>query len=208
MKTIITSQRIEYFAGVKEKRDCVDQNLISFFLQAGMLVYPIPNILVDVNSVNKKFEILDKWFYNISPNGIILSGGESIGTDNIRDLTELRMLDLAFKNKIPLLGICRGMQVLSSFFGSQTIKVKNHVRTRHKCEIQTSDKLFPKTIKCYHNYAINKCPKNFFITLMSEDGTIESIKHLKNNWEGWMWHPERDKPFLKCLKDRTLKIFK
>ena len=203
MKTIITSQRIEYFAGVKEKRDCVDQNLISFFLQAGMLVYPIPNILVDVNSVNKKFEILDKWFYNISPNGIILSGGESIGTDNIRDLTELRMLDLAFKNKIPLLGICRGMQIMSTWLGAKVHSVKGHCSSSHEIKGE-----FNCNVNSYHNFSLESCPEECTIIATSEDGEIEAIRHKKLPWEGWMWHPEREKVFSPIFLEKVKILFK
>ena len=203
MKKIIVTQR--YFKDLKtgEVRDSIDIRLSEFLLKLNLFPIYIPNSLGSSPYLNLK-----KLINNLNPHGLLLSGGEDIGKNISRDNLEKNLLKYFIAKKKPILGICRGMQVLSSFFGSQTIKVKNHVRTRHKCKIQTSDKLFPKTIKCYHNYAINKCPKNFFITLMSEDGTIESIKHLKNNWEGWMWHPERDKPFLKCLKDRTLKIFK
>ena len=203
MKTIITSQRIEYFAGVKEKRDCVDQNLISFFLQAGMLVYPIPNILVDANSVNKKFEILDKWFYNISPNGIILSGGESIGTDNIRDLTELRMLDLAFKNNIPLLGICRGMQIMSTWLGANLHSVKGHCSSSHEIKGE-----FNCNVNSYHNFSLENCPEECTIIATSEDGEIEAIRHKKLPWEGWMWHPEREKVFSPIFLEKVKLLFK
>ena len=203
MKTIITSQRIEYFPGVKEKRDCVDQNLISFFLQAGMLVYPIPNILVDVNSVNKKFEILDKWFYNISPNGIILSGGESIGTDNIRDLTELRMLDLAFKNKIPLLGICRGMQIMSTWLGAKLHSVNGHCSSSHEIKGE-----FNCNVNSYHNFSLESCPEECTIIATSEDGEIEAIRHKKLPWEGWMWHPEREKVFSHIFLEKVKLLFK
>ena len=203
MKKIIVTQR--YFKDFKtgEIRDSVDIRLSEFLLQLNLLPIFLPN-----NLGSTSYADLKQLIKNVNPNGLLLSGGEDIGKNISRDKLEKNLLKYFTAKKKPILGICRGMQVLSVFFGSKIIKVKNHVRTRRKCEIQTSDKLFPKTIKCFHNFAINKCPKNFFITMKSKDGTIESIKHLKNNWEGWMWHPERDKPFLKCLKDRTLKIFK
>ena len=48
--------------------------------------------------------------------GIILSGGNSLiscGGDSIlRDLTEKKIYELALKINIPLIGVCRGMQVI------------------------------------------------------------------------------------------------
>ncbi len=203
MKTIIISQRVEYFEGVNEKRDCVDQNLISFFLEAGMIVYPIPNILFDVNSENKKFEILDKWFYNISPDGIILSGGESIGTDNMRDLTELRLLDLAFKNKLPLLGICRGMQIMSTWLGAKLHAVKGHCSSSHEIKGE-----YNCIVNSYHNFSLESCPENCIITAVSGDGEIEAIRHKNLPWEGWMWHPEREKVFPPIFLEKVKLLFK
>ena len=40
------------------------------------------------------------------------------------------------------------------------------------------------------------------------DKSIEAIRHKKYNWEGWMWHPERDKKFNLKLVRRAKKIFK
>ena len=118
---------------------------------------------------------------------MLLSGGEDIGKNISRDNLEKNLLKYFIAKKKPILGICRGMQVLSSFFGSQTIKVKNHVRTRHKCKIKLAISFFQKQLSAF-TITLLKVSKNFFITLNVEDGTIESIKHLKNNWEGWMWH--------------------
>ena len=33
------------------------------------------------------------------------------------------------------------------------------------------------------------------------------IRHKKFNWEGWMWHPEREKKFNSNSKKRLFKIF-
>ena len=87
-------------------------------------------------------------------------------------------------------------------------KISGHVRTRHKCKFLTKDKLFPKSINSYHNFSIKNCPKHFYVTIKSEDSSIEAIKHKKFNWEGWMWHPEREKKFNTFSKKRIIKIFR
>ncbi len=203
MKKIIVTQRFYKDKKTGEVRDCADIRLSEFLLRLNLIPIFIPNFLGKMPSF-----YLKKFIQKTQPHGLILSGGEDLGKNLPRDYLEKNLLNHFTKKKKPILGICRGMQVLSIFFGSKLKKVKNHAKTRHKCELQTSDKLFPKTVNSFHNYAIKKCPKNFLTTSKSSDGTIESIKHLKNKWEGWMWHPEREKPFSKYLQDRVFKIFK
>ena len=91
-------------------------------------------------------------------------------------------------------------------FGSKLIKIKNHVKTKHRL-INLSKEKFPKKCNSYHNYSLKNCPKNFYITTKAPDGNIESIKHKNFNWEGWMWHPERDNKIDKINNYRLKKIF-
>ena len=165
MKKIIVTQR--YFKDLKtgEVRDSIDIRLSEFLLKLNLFPIYIPNSLGSSPYLNLKKLInnLNRMACYYQEVKIL----EKILVGQFRKISKI----FYSKEKTDLRNL-RGNASLSSFFGSQTIKVKNHVRTRHKCKIQTSDKLFPKTIKCYHNYAINKCPKNFFITLMSEDGQL------------------------------------
>ena len=50
-------------------------------------------------------------------------------------------------------------------------------------------------VNSYHNFCISKCPKNYSIIAMSDDKSIEAMKHRRLPWEGWMWHPEREIEF-------------
>lgn len=203
MKKVIVTQRFSKDKKTNEIRDSLDIRMIRFLLSLNILPILIPN------SFGEKPEIFTKYFVNqIKPHGLILTGGEDFGKNKSRDKVENILLKYFTKKKKPILGICRGMQNLSIFFGAKLKKIKNHIKVRHNCEFCTNDKYFPRNIKCFHNFTIDKCPKNFVITVKSKDGSIESIKHNKHKWEGWMWHPERDYPFSKILKKRTAKIFK
>ena len=135
--------------------------------------------------------------------GVILSGGNDIGEFESRDITERYLLDYAFKTKKPLLGICRGMQLMATWAGCGLKKVENHAATYHKIEF--NEKILE--VNSYHNYAINFCPKNFSVLAKSPDNEIEAIRHNYLNWEGWMWHPEREKIFTKFDLKNLRKIF-
>ena len=50
----------------------------------------------------------------------------------------------------------------------------------------------PIVFSCKIDTGIGRDP-DFNIIAKSSDGEIEGIKHSSLPWEGWMWHPERDK---------------
>ena len=65
----------------------------------------------------------------IKPEGLVLSGGEDFGVNKMRDLTEIKLLKYFVQKKKPIVGICRGMLLISKFFGAMLYKISGHVRT-------------------------------------------------------------------------------
>tara|TARA_B110001452_G_C15128604_1_gene393295 strand:- start:95 stop:706 length:612 start_codon:yes stop_codon:yes gene_type:complete len=202
MKKILVTQRMYKDKLTKEHRDTIDVNLSKFIIESRLLPIIVPNFLSKFSKKN-----FDNYLKSVKPDGLLLSGGEDFGINKFRDLTELKLLKHFTVKKLPIIGICRGMLLLSKFFGAKLGKIYGHVRTRHECITLTKDKLFPKSINSYHNFNVKNCPKNFYITVKSKDDSIEGIKHKKFNWEGWMWHPEREKKFNFNSKKRLFKIF-
>ena len=203
MKKIIVTQRMYKDFRTKENKDSLDVKLSEFLIESKLLPVIVPNSLSKFSK--KKF---NDYLNIIKPEGLVLSGGEDFGVNKMRDLTEIKLLKHFIQKKKPIVGICRGMLLISKFFGAKLYKIPGHVRTRHKCKFLTRDKLFPKSVNSYHNFSIKICPKNFYITVKSEDNSIEAIRHKKFNWEGWMWHPEREKKFNIFSKRRIIKIFR
>ncbi len=121
-------------------------------------------------------------------NGIILSGGEDIGTAPLRDETELALLKWAEVRAFPVLGICRGMQLMTKAAGGELIDLADHVATRHRF-VETG-----REVNSYHTKGIGKCPPGYRVLATAGDGTIEAIRHSYLPWHGWMWHPERETP--------------
>ena len=202
---IVVSQRIEYFKKNREFRDCLDQRLIKWLAGKNYISIPLPNNLIKFKKHYCDYKEIEKWLDKINPKAFLLSGGHDIGKFKNRDLTEVYILNWAIKKKKPLLGICRGMQVISAVFGSKLIKCENHIKTRHK--IYFNKKKIKKTVNSFHAFTIDKCPKNFSILAKSSDGCIEAIKHNFLPIEGWMWHPEREKRFSKFDLKKLKKIF-
>ena len=111
----------------------------------------------------------------------------------IRDKFELKLLKIALKNKLPILGVCRGFQLIAYFYKSKIFKKNNHVRTIHtlKFNRKIKEKLI-KTIKVnsFHNFVISNLPR-FLILLLDKDQTIELAYSKKLKILNTMFHPER-----------------
>ena len=175
-----------------EKRDALSQDWPVFLEKLNCNPIFIPNTLLDVRSYLQDFNI----------NGIVLSGGGNIGECSERDKTEKEILDHAVENKIPVIGICRGMQVINKYFGGsiETSKNSDHVRKDHLIDITNESfssffKTHHITVNSYHNNLIqpNNLGNNlkpFAIT--QNDNSIEGFFHISLPVIGVMWHPERN----------------
>jgi N5-(cytidine 5'-diphosphoramidyl)-L-glutamine hydrolase len=197
LKLIAVSQRIDFLRDRGETRDSIDQNLSELILLSGNLPVPVPNGLATSKDVSN----LVDWLKRTAPQGVILSGGNDLGEYPIRDATEACLIHYAQEKLIPVLGICRGMQMLAHSFGASMRKVEGHVCTKHNLVGEV-----PWTVNSFHNFSISKCPDSFKVIACSEDGEIEGIKHTNLPWEGWMWHPERENPIREMEVNRVREL--
>ena len=70
---------------------------------------------------------------DLGVNALVLSGGDDIGMTPLRDATETALLRWAASRNLPVLGICRGLQMLQHFFCGQLVPLaaERHLRIRH-----------------------------------------------------------------------------
>jgi len=201
------TQRVDKAEYYDEMRDALDQRLINWVVESGFIPVPIPNSLVDIISPKNKYTILEDWLNAVKIDALLFSGGNNIGDVEQRDLTENYLLSWAEKNRKPVLGICRGMQMMGVYAGANLIEVDGHVRTIHQLQIKNSHgQLQPRSVNSYHNLVLDNCPDSFRVLAESEDGSIEAIRHKKLPWEGWMWHPEREEKFTINDQERFNKL--
>lgn len=205
MKIVAVSQRIDDYPDRNECRDALDQKLCRFIKECGYLPLPVPNGLITKRGENNEYcsEELVAWLMAFSPNAILLSGGNDIGSCPIRDNTEKIMVNFAELRKLPVLGICRGMQMLATLAGVKLKMVSGHVRTRHTLQSGT----ISGEVNSFHNMTLDACPADYHVLAKSEDGVIEAVCHDKLPWEGWMWHPEREATFDKRDITRVKNLF-
>lgn len=156
---------------------------------------------------------------------LILSGGGDInplylGEEPIpelssinpaRDWQELMLVRLAANRQIPILGICRGIQVMTAALGGKlyqdiyrqagaTLKhsqdTDRHIAT-HSVRIASSSKLakiFGSTnlhVNSFHHQAVQEAAPEFAVTAVSPDGLIEAVESTQcKSMIGVQWHPE------------------
>ena len=202
MKVVAISQRVDIIKDHQEHRDGLDQNLIRFLFACGFLAVPVPNILNESSKGDSSVQYLMSFLNKINPNAFILSGGPDIGENIERDKIEIAIINYAEQKELPLLGICRGMQIMASRKGITLKPLVGHVGTRHKVKGEIC-----RTVNSYHNLCISDCPDGYMVISRSEENSIEAIKHLKLPWEGWMWHPEREPQFANQDIERVKSLF-
>lgn len=187
--------RVLHAQGYDEPRDALAQDWQRFLDVAlpNAIWLPLPNL-----GAERIVAYCDQWGIN----RLILTGGEDIGISEIRDKTELTLMDWAKTNGIPTLGICRGMQLMSVWAGSSLKLVENHVRMRHVLRGEISGE-----VNSFHKFTLSECPAYFKILARSEDDSIEAMRHEKNPLEGWMWHPEREMPIRASDIERLQRLF-
>ena len=190
---VAITQRIDTIAGRAEVRDGLDQRLVQWLARAGFLSVPIPNTLA--GAVHSSAPTLENWLQVVRPGALILSGGNDIGEHPARDATERNLLSWAAQERVPVLGICRGLQMMAVWAGVDLVKMERHVGNRHRLVVQSRENEWPANVNSYHNWGLASCPDGFEVAARAEDGSIEAIVHIDLPWEGWMWHPEREAPF-------------
>ena len=126
--------------------------------------------------------------------GVILSGGNDLNSLNPselsfkRDAYETKIISYCFKKNLPLLGICRGAQMIAQHFNSTLKPCQNHIGTH---QITTKKGKFE--VNSFHNFCIENLGENLKALAFTKDQSIEAFRHKKKHIYGIMWHIEREK---------------
>ena len=165
-----------------------------------------------------------------SCDGLVLTGGpdvapelygdwpdETVHVDSERDGFEYRLIDMALKKGMPVLGICRGLQILNAYFGGTLIidlekfYKRNHrpvsddedsyhkVKLVGESELKNFIRQTDGTVNSSHHQAADRIGSGLKVTARAEDGTVEALENNESHGiVAVQWHPERinfDSPF-------------
>jgi len=127
-----------------------------------------------------------------NPKGIILSGGPNSVTDKSAPKLNQNILNL----RIPILGICYGLQLICQHLGGKISKSKKreyghaYISITNKSNLLTGLKKKNNQVWMSHGDHISKIPNNFKITSKSNNKIISSIENNKKRIYGLQFHPE------------------
>ena len=196
MKLLGITQRVDTIKSYGERRDCLDQRWSDLALHLNYLPIALPNITPD-----KVEPMVDA----IGLDAIIFSGGNTIASLDLlaadasleRDIFESELLRLALIKDIPVIGVCRGMQMINLAFGGHLTQITGHVATPHFIYSKTPTYQFPEMVNSYHRWGISNdgLANELEIIAIDAEGNIEAYKHQNAKLLGLMWHPERERPF-------------
>lgn len=158
--------------------------------------------------------------------GVVLTGGPDVHPyhygkpddtlrckiDLVRDTLEFEIIRKAREIGLPILGICRGAQILNVAFGgtlivdipedtdSDVIHQIEGVDAEHEITIDTDSKLFDITgelralVNSNHHQAVDILADGFVASAVTADGLVEAFEYANPGSQfliAVQWHPER-----------------
>ena len=188
----------------------VRANYCAALAKAGHIPVVVPRFLTDaeMEALLAKLDLL------------VMTGGEDfaparygekpspqLGEVNLdRDTFDYRLMDAATRRRLPIVGICRGCQLINIYFGGtlvqdipsewQAVQPLQHRGTLHPLEL-TPDSRFAQLIgathaevNSAHHQAVKAVAKGFAVTGKAPDGIVEVIEGRDYPALGLQFHPE------------------
>lgn len=189
------TQRVTVVPSHGERRDALDQEWSRLLWRGGFVPVPLPNQPATAARVLE----------HLALDGVVLSGGNDLShlegaehTAPERDAFEHDLLTECGARGIPVVGVCRGMQMLVSFHGGRVQQIDGHVARRHALTLATDVPPFPLTdrdaVNSFHGFGVRvgDLGPALVPVAFAPDRTIEAVAHVELPQWGIMWHPERD----------------
>ena len=186
MKKILVTLRIADNPTYVERRDALAHDWSALFADYDILPILVPNAGRDPSA-----------YLSLGAGGLLLTGGDDMGppgAPTVRDATEFRLLEGALAQGLPVLGVCRGLQVINRHFGGQvaTSLPEPHVGDHDV----TLDNGAVQRVNSFHNQGVMAAGLSPQLRAFARtgDGVIEGLRHPGLPVTAVQWHPERPSP--------------
>jgi putative glutamine amidotransferase len=206
----------------------VEQSMVRWVQRGGALVYPVPTIGDDsgVDATGLAHRLLDDYVADLD--GLLLHGGSDVcprtygeeprrpewDGDEVRDRYELALIDAFARAGKPILGICRGAQILNVAHGGTLLQditeqrpdagehrsQERYDRNLHEVDLVAGGglaALWPGVatalVNSIHHQAIDEVGTGLAVEARSRpDGIVEAVRLTDaGRWAvGVQWHPE------------------
>jgi gamma-glutamyl-gamma-aminobutyrate hydrolase PuuD len=185
VRLVAVSQRVDLARRGSERRDALDQNWTRFLGAAGLRPLLIPNDAAAAREMVAGLPVA----------GVLLTGGNDLaaygGDAPERDAAETALIEWALAAGRPLLGVCRGMQMLQHFHGIRLEPVDGHVAPRQEISVNGGR----DTANSYHTLGARVSVPELTVWAQADDGVVKALRHRTLPLLAIMWHPERFAPF-------------
>ena len=180
MSFIGLTQRVSVVPGTGEKRDCLAQDWRRFCAALGLVWAALPNHPDDAVGLASR----------LSLSALVLTGGDDLGLFPERDASEFALLDWARSRQLPVLGVCRGFQVVHSWLGGELRSCDSSVHRARRHTVRFTDGS-RRAVNSYHCFAPQELKKPLRVLARCEaDGVVEAASG--GGMLGLLWHPERE----------------
>lgn len=193
-------------AAYTERRDAISHDWVRFVESLGLAPVLLPNC-ADVGRLVDDLDIrllLLTSGNDVHAVGPVTAQGSDVSPD--RNRTESLLLDLAVERRLPVFGVCRGLQMMNTYFGGGLVTdlgpisgdAAAHVARPHSVTITDPSALngLPGatwTVNSFHRQAVTQTtlasPLRTFAR--ADDGVIEGLYHAALPMLAVQWHPER-----------------
>jgi putative glutamine amidotransferase len=119
------------------------------------------------------------------------------GINENRDTVEIAALEEARRRNVPVLGICRGAQMINVEAGGTLVQHirghrggRHHLLTREKSLMRRAAPQQNKLVNSYHHQMVRKPASGFVISAIAPDKTVEAIESKDGRVLGVQFHPE------------------
>jgi putative glutamine amidotransferase len=209
---IAVTQRVIENQSYPETRDSLARNWPDWIatVAPAAAILPVPN----------RPESVDDWWAAAAPEILVLSGGNDWGEAPERDETERRLLQSAESAGVPILAVCRGLQVLNMCYGGtiltdlSSVAPEDHVNKDHPIKLKhsaaTSLAGGPEvTVNSYHNQGVRMdgLADGFKVFALADGEIVEGMFHETKPILAIQWHPERASPSAAFDRALALAIF-
>jgi putative glutamine amidotransferase len=134
----------------------------------------------------------------------VFYGGEPVeAVDRLHDEADMALVRAAIAAAVPVLAICRGMQVLNVALGGTLVADLPAGAVPHRegfhpvdldagCLVARAMGTTRPVVSSYHHQAVDRLGAGLVATGRAEDGVIEVVQHTSAPILAVQWHPEDD----------------